>query len=110
MQSNGVHDRVRQAGIDYLADPDLNIRDAAKRYDISKSALSAHLRRDQSTHSERHPNARLSIAQEKVLCLHILALQQQYRAVHYVELRVLANILAQQNADPEKPFQPIGIN
>ena len=43
MQLNGVHYRIRQAGIDYLADPDLNIQDAAKRYDISKSALSAHL-------------------------------------------------------------------
>ena len=74
MQSNGLYERVHQAAQAYLADPDLNQRDAAKKYSVSKSALSAHLRSDPSTKSARHPYARLSMGQEKVLYQYILAL------------------------------------
>ena len=57
-----------------------------------------------------HSNARLSNQQEKVLSQHILALQQQLRAMHYSEVRSVADLLARENCDSESEFQPLGAN
>ena len=45
-----------------------------------------------------------------MLCQYILALQQQLRALHYPEVRVVADLLARENCDSESEFQPLGTN
>ena len=107
---NKVAERVQQAKIWYSTTPGATFRTAGAKFTVAALSVSDAYNSRALRANTLHSNARLSTQQEKVLCQHILALQQQLRAMHYPEVRVVADLLARENCDSESEFQPLGAN
>ena len=99
--------RIQQALKDCQTDSELSQRQIAAKNGIPASTLSARLHGRPSRTNTRHTNAKLTFHQEAVLAKLIRSSQQQFRPVHYPEVRAIANRMAREN---NANVSPIGIN
>ena len=104
MQAIQRHESIQQAAEWYRTTKGATFRAAAIKYGVAASNVSDAYHGKLSRATNLHANARLSMQQERVLVQHILALQQQLRAMRYPEVRAVAELLARENCVSESEF------